>query len=160
MNPTKPTHINIGCGTNILPDFANYDLHPSDKPGAYFLDITHPLPFETDSADFILIEHCLEHVNAPDGFRFMREACRVLKLDGVLRVCVPHLERVNKKKAADLIINHGHLMVYSLDSLVSMLIAAGFVFAVKTERKPCDGHWRVIGEELDNLETLRVEARV
>lgn len=141
--------LNLGCGGNILPGFENHD---SD------VDISRPLPWKDNSVDFILLEHCLEHVNGPDGFRFMREANRILKPGGALRICVPQLSRVTDEKKIDLIVNHGHQMVYCYENLHLMLVAAGFQDTQITERKPCDGHWKVIGEPLDTAETLRVEA--
>lgn len=141
--------LNLGCGGNILEGWSNHDAD---------VDITKPLPWKDNIADFILIEHCLEHVTGPEGFRFMKEAHRVLKPGGVLRICVPQLRYVDNRKREDLIVNHGHLMVYCPDNLTFMLAAAGFPTVEDTKRKDCDGHWKVIGMELDTAETLRIEA--
>lgn len=143
--------INLGCGSNVLAGWHNHD---------WDVDITKHLPWENDSADMIFIEHCLEHVTGPEGFRFMKEAHRVLKPTGVLRICVPQLAKVANAKKADLIVNHGHLMVYCHENLTLMLEAAGFFpeNIIGTGRKEIDGHWKVIGEPLDTAETLRVEA--
>lgn len=143
--------INLGCGTNRLPaPWANYDRE---------LDIRKPLPFASNSAETICIEHCMEHVNGPEAFRFMVEAHRVLKQNGKLRISVPELARLPREKCKDIICNHGHLMVYNLENLTAMLWTAGFVFAVKVPRdEAIDGHWKIIGREQDELETLRVEA--
>lgn len=142
--------INLGCGTNQLPaPWRNYDLD---------LDITNPLPFATDSVDFILIEHCLEHVNSAHGMRFMIEAHRVLKSAGTLRICVPQLIRLSHAKRRDICINHGHEMVYCWENISLMLAAAGFSHVHSTDAKEIDGHWKVIGREADEQETLRVEA--
>lgn len=143
--------LNLGCGGNIL---AGWENHDSD------VDITKPLPYPDNSAEFILAEHVVEHTTGPEGFRFMREAHRVLEPGGTLRICVPELARLDNPKRADIICNHGHLMVYCWESLFLMLQAAGFSpnKIVGTERKECDGHWKVIGEPLDTAETLRVEA--
>lgn len=160
MTTTLPRRLNLGCGDNVLTGWENYDLSLSRKEfGVKYLDITKGLPFAEESIDYILIEHCLEHVSGPDAFMFMVSAHRVLKLNGILRICVPEITRVPKAKARDLICGHGHLMVYNLHNLVRMLEVAGFIFSVKTDRAECDGHWRVIGKELDDAETLRVEAR-
>jgi len=143
--------LNLGCGTNKLPHpWKNHDRD---------LDITKPLPYKSDSVDVIFIEHCLEHVTGPQGFRFMQEAFRVLRKGGTLRICVPELARVDQAKRVDLIVNHGHLMVYCWENLNLMLRAAGFAPDIRiTDRKGIDGHWKVIGRELDDAETLRVEA--
>ncbi len=57
-------------------------------------DITKPLPFKNDSVDFIFIEHVLEHVTPLQGFRFLKEAHRVLKPKGVIRVIVPDVKKI------------------------------------------------------------------
>ncbi len=153
MSPQKDVILlQLGCGENRLPPpWRNYD---------YDMDITKPLPFADNSARIVFIEHCLEHVSGPDGFRFMKEAHRILEPQGVLRICVPELERMEATKKEDLIVNHGHLMVYCWENLLQMLLAAGFHHdnIRLSERMKCDGHWRVIGVEEDDRETLRVEA--
>ena len=143
--------LNLGCGDNKLPcPWENYDRG---------VDITKPLPWKDWDAQFILLEHTLEHVTGPEGYRFMKEAHRILCPGGILRICVPVLNDIaDLKKREDLIINHGHLMVYSWESLSLMLEAAGFKDVTMCGRKECDGHWKVIGKELDDAETLRVEA--
>lgn len=142
--------INLGCGSNRLDGWKNYDSE---------LDFTKPLPFESDSADFILIEHALEHCDMRQAFLFMEEAHRVLKPGGVLRICVPHLDRISDiAHCRDLIVGHGHQAIWSLSTMVTALQIAGFDTVTETLRKECDGHWRVIGEIKDEIETLRVEA--
>ena len=150
--------INIGCGTNVLEGWENYELQPNPLSGIGELDITKPLPFQDASVDFILIEHVLEHVTGPQAFRFMQEAHRVLCKDGILRICVPWLAYLTKEERVGIITLHGHLMVYSNNSLYLMLDTAGFAVVRTTCRRECDGHWRVIGKALDHRETLRVEA--
>lgn len=141
---------NFGCGGNRIPGWENFDAD---------VDITKPLPFPDRSAAFILAEHVVEHVSAPDGFRFFEECFRMLQPGGVLRICVPHLDRIqDRAHCRDLIVGHGHLVVFDLPILITLLQLAGFDSVAETGRKPCDGHWRVIGEAKDDLETLRVEA--
>ena len=84
----------------ILLDIANncrhapwvtIDLEPSAD---IQLNITKDcLPFETNSVDFIYSSHTLEHI-WPDRLSFvLGEFYRVLKSDGVLRVCVPDMKK-------------------------------------------------------------------
>ena len=90
----------------------------------------------------------------------MEEALRVLKPGGILRICVPVLARLDRTHARDIITGHGHQMVYNLGNMVDMLLIAGFekVYEVPID-KSVDGHWRVIGEDKDHKETMRVEAK-
>lgn len=78
----------------------------------------------------------------------------------MLRVCVPVLDKItDKNHARDLVVSHGHEVVMTLEVVTQLLLLAGFSYVVKTIRKECDGHWKVIGIEKDDIETLRVEAR-
>lgn len=149
---TEPMkRLNLGAGGNILKDWENHD---SD------VDITKPLPWVFDTIDMIAIEHCVEHVSCPDGFRFFEECHRILKPDGVLRVCVPHLDRIqDKAHCRDLIVGHGHQVVFNLPLLINLLHLSGFRVVREVPFNPdIDGHWKVIGEGKDLIETLRVEA--
>ena len=154
MNCCKRRNMNIQfcCGGNRLEGFNNYDAD---------IDITQPLPFYDNSASLVFIEHGLEHINSHDALRFCREVYRILKPDGRLRVCVPELERIeDRAHAADLILGHGHQMIYSQASLFNLLWTAGFdrLKIRTTGRAEIDSHWKVISKEKDDLETLRMEA--
>lgn len=143
--------IQFGCGSNLLDGWTNHDRD---------VDITKRLPYGDGVADVVFIEHCLEHVNGSDAFKFMEEAHRILKPGGILRICVPHLDRITDvAHCRDLIVNHGHQMVYNEGNMITMLQIAGFDSVSIVDRAPCDSHWKVIGEAKDEIETLRVEAR-
>jgi predicted SAM-dependent methyltransferase len=141
--------IQFGCGGNFLTGWKNHD---------YDVNIIRPLPYGDAVADFVFIEHCIEHVTGPEAFRFMKEVRRILKDGGTFRVCVPELARLDREAAEDIIVNHGHLQVFSEETLRLMLQTAGFRQIVRTERSDIDSHWRVIGKEKDDKETLRMEA--
>lgn len=143
--------LNLGCGSNIIPGWRNHD---SD------LDFTKPLPFRDNSVEFINIEHALEHTNTAKAFLFMEEALRVLVPGGILRICVPHLDRItDRAHCRDLIVGNGHEAVYNFSTICIMLQIAGFETVTETGRAECDGHWKVIGEAKDDIESLRVEAK-
>jgi predicted SAM-dependent methyltransferase len=144
--------LNLGCGGNTLEGFENHDAD---------VDISKALPWKDESVDFILAEHVFEHVTPPDGMRFLTECLRILKRGGVLRLCVPVIGvHLKHDHARDLIVGHGHLQALDRNIVITMLWAAGFELPKIqiTGRKDCDGHFRVIGKELDDLETLRIEA--
>lgn len=140
--------LNLGAGGNILPGFENHDAE---------IDITKPLPWGDDTVDFILIEHCLEHVSGPDALRFLDEAKRILKPGGILRVCMPVLDNLKREHGRDIVLGHGHLVPYSRDSMERLIWLCGFKDYYHSERKECDGHHLAIGVEKDDIETCRIE---
>lgn len=82
----KKMKVNLGCGNKKLIGFVNVDLF--GEP-----DIKHdlncsPYPFRSNSVDFILCEHCLEHLKEPE--LFFREIHRILKIGGIAKIVVPH----------------------------------------------------------------------
>lgn len=146
-------YIQFACGANQLEGWENHDTDCDlDKL---------PLPFPDDHADRIFIEHGIEHFTCEHGVKLLEEFRRILKPGGVLRVCIPvvgvHLKRDHCK---DLLVGHGHKTAYDRNIAISMLWAAGFLLPdIKiTERHDTDGHWKQIGKEMDDEETLRIEA--
>jgi SAM-dependent methyltransferase len=68
------------------------DIKPQ-KPDVIKMDLTRPFPIESDSQDFLLLFHVLEHL--PDPSMCLQEACRILKPGGRLIGAVPFLHRVH-----------------------------------------------------------------
>ncbi len=68
------------------------DVEPQ-SPGVIKLDLTRPFPIDSDSQDFLLLFHVLEHL--PDPSVCLQEACRILKPGGRLIGAVPFLHRVH-----------------------------------------------------------------
>lgn len=142
--------LHLGCGGNLIRGWANHDSE---------VDISKPLPFGSASADEIFSEHCFEHVSPQEGFAFLEECRRVLVPGGRLRLCIPVLERLDVAHGRDIILGHGHRGVYTAESIKQMLRIAGFSGIIETGfREETDGHWRVIGQARDSVETCRVEA--
>lgn len=86
----QKTKIHLGCGSNIFQGWDNYDYLPA--PGAYFIDLTKPLEFDSNSVDFIFFEHTLEHFDEVDGYNLLKQFFRVLKNGGVARIITPSLD--------------------------------------------------------------------
>lgn len=143
--------IQFGCGGNKLEGFQNFDIE---------LDVTKPpYPFRDGSAKFIFSEHMLEHCEGPDFLRFLDECIRILKPGGSIRLCMPVIhQRLKREHARDLILGHGHLAAYTPELIETFLWAAGFRSINQTGRLDIDGHWKTIGQSLDDIETFRVEA--
>jgi predicted SAM-dependent methyltransferase len=57
-----------------------------------WLDLRNRLPFADGSARLIYCSHVLEHLYPEDAIRLLREMCRVLAQDGVVRLAVPSFE--------------------------------------------------------------------
>jgi predicted SAM-dependent methyltransferase len=164
--------LNLGCGGNILQGWENHDMD---------MDITKPLPYEDNSIDFILIEHCVEHTTTPDAVRFFMEAHRVLKPEGKLRVAVPNAHQIydeadeaylkwHKKSGfgdgsrrgavKSILLDHGHLSAWDYNILFACLYAAGFELGHIGLRdfSELEGHGKVIGDHNNRIETIIMEA--
>lgn len=169
--------LNFGCGSNILQGWENYDAE---------LDITKPLPFPDNSIDFIFNEHVLEHITQREGYSFFKECKRILKSGGVVRTATPSLTKVaynendeyrnfiRSMKWGDgkpgcgietILFQHEHKCVYTADGLIAILYSLGFqakeVELYQSEFPDLvnvEGHYRVIGRSLNDMETFCVEA--
>jgi predicted SAM-dependent methyltransferase len=146
-----PVKIHVGCGGNKLDGWNNTDFD--------VVDIRNPLPWGDGIADIIFAEHVVEHISCAETLRFFDECRRVLKKDGVLRICVPVARiTLDRDHLRDLILGHGHMQVMSYEVLHTLFIAAGFTIDAVTDRKEMDSHWKAIGKDKDDIETLRMEA--
>lgn len=175
--------INLGCGTNKLDGWQNYDSE---------VDITKMLPFVNDSADFVFAEHVVEHVTYEQALSFFAECHRVLRVGGVCRIAVPSVVRVWREATPDymrftrkwsrpvnetepmlrrasmmnILFMHGHKAPWTQELLLASLFYAGFD-VVKPftpghseieELRGVEGHGRVISEYFNWIETVVVEA--
>jgi len=84
---------NLGCGSQICPDWINIDLVRTG-PGVVAHDLSTGIPLPDASCEVVYHSHVLEHLRRPDAQFFMRECFRVLKPGGILRVSVPDLEQI------------------------------------------------------------------
>jgi predicted SAM-dependent methyltransferase len=121
----KNSYINFGAG-NPVNGWINLDSSPYFRINPFFhnilsflrisqrslsyLDMSYQyykfdsqkrLPFKTNSCDAIFTSHVLEHLSVEENQNFFKEAKRVLKKGGVVRVIVPNLE--SKIKLTDYI---------------------------------------------------------
>jgi predicted SAM-dependent methyltransferase len=87
--------LNLGCGGTFHPDWINIDLF-STSPQVTAHDVRKGIPYPDGYFDVVYHSHVLEHMSASQGRLFMREALRVLKPGGTVRVVVPDLERIAK----------------------------------------------------------------
>ena len=84
--------LQLGCGSNILPNWINTDAEA--RPGVEALDFTKRLPFHDATIDAVFCEHTIEHVTKPEAVQMMGEVRRVLRPGGAFRVVTPSLEKI------------------------------------------------------------------
>jgi predicted SAM-dependent methyltransferase len=71
--------------------------HWENVPGWLILnemqqDITKKLFFPTNSIQVIFLEHVFEHIEFDDAIKFLKEAKRVLRKNGMIRIISPSIE--------------------------------------------------------------------
>jgi predicted SAM-dependent methyltransferase len=88
---TREAKINLGCGHNVLPGWLNVDIE-GGRHGRVYMDLTRPWPLPDDAFDAVLCEHMIEHVPRESGRHVIREAFRVLKPGGQIRIVTPDLD--------------------------------------------------------------------
>jgi len=83
----EPVRLNLGCGEILLDGYINVDMYQK-HPNILNVDLNKlPLPFDTGSADEILISHIVEHLDQP--YEFIMDCTRILKKNGKLVVRLP-----------------------------------------------------------------------
>ena len=84
--------LNWGCGSVGEPGWINSDI--KDGPGVDIsCDIREGLPLESDSIDYAVSIHALPEVPYDAQVPVLKELRRVLKPGGVLRLCLPDIDR-------------------------------------------------------------------
>ncbi|HEY0735287.1 MAG TPA: methyltransferase domain-containing protein [Herpetosiphonaceae bacterium] len=83
--------LQLGTGTNPLDGWLNTDIVPAGS-GVVFLDSTKRFPIEDATFDYVFSEHHIEHLSYTEGLVTLREAFRVLRPGGRIRIATPSLE--------------------------------------------------------------------
>jgi predicted SAM-dependent methyltransferase len=83
--------LNVGSGASPYPHFINIDINLARRPDMW-LDVRHGTPFATGTVDAIYTRHVLEHFYHDELTRVLRDAHRVLRPSGGIRILVPSLE--------------------------------------------------------------------
>lgn len=86
-------YLNLGCGRRFHPAWTNVDFVSTDE-SIIAHNLTQGIPFPDASFDVVYHSHLLEHFTKKEAESFIRECCRVLRPQGVLRVVVPDLEQI------------------------------------------------------------------
>lgn len=88
---TRHERLHLGCGAVRLEGWLNTDI----RVGAELVvDVALPLPFRRNRFSAIYSEHLVEHLPLWQVDRFLRNAHRVLRPGGVMRIAMPDLSEV------------------------------------------------------------------
>lgn len=140
------------------------------------MDASKPMRLDANTVDLMVSSHMLEHLAWNDGLAFLKEAYRVLKPGGVLRLSVPDAEKIvnyykeNKLQMFDelnvvskqnpcqsfkmwSLLFEGHKIAYDWNSLHKIGTEAGFSVKRKNFN---EGHKQIIAETMDFLPDLSV----
>jgi predicted SAM-dependent methyltransferase len=135
-------------------------------------NLAYGIPLPDESTDYVYSSHFLEHLPRDTGQRLIREAHRILKPGGTVRICVPDLElaiaeylRGSKERALDYFYEwsvpgqfNRHQFMFDFDLLSSLLSSVGFTSIERSAyRQGRTPDLSVLDNRPD--ETLYVEAR-
>jgi predicted SAM-dependent methyltransferase len=183
MQTILGNRVNIGCGRTPTQDWRNYDnsfsialgkipmvarliscfkllaesqvkfIEDSRKFNIQHADASKHIPLESGCVDVLYSSHMLEHLSKQEVSRFLQEALRVLRADGILRLAVPnlryHVNNYLRTEDADALVealfltsakpvnlidriryifvgDRHHQWMYDGKSLCKLLLASGF----------------------------------
>jgi len=84
----KPLKLNLGCGSNKLPDYVNIDGEASCKPDVLH-NILEKFPYKAGAAEEIVMFHCIEHIHRSLHPKLLIEIWRLLQPGGSLIISYP-----------------------------------------------------------------------
>lgn len=141
--PVKPIKLNLGCRTKPLPTYINVDIDPQNPYADVTDDALKLDKFADNSVDLIEAVHMFEHLSQLDSQDALKVWRRKLKVNGIVRLSVPDMEKcsalllLTKNKNAVKSMFYGsqrgdqwdyHKSLHTKESLSQDLKAAGFSF--------------------------------
>jgi predicted SAM-dependent methyltransferase len=82
--------LQLGTSNNVLEGWLNTDIVPNHRSVVY-LNATRRFPFKSNTFDYIMAEHMIEHIEYPAAQFMLRECYRVLRPEGRVRFATPDL---------------------------------------------------------------------
>jgi len=76
--------LNLGCGPHKIEGFQNWDLEHGQ-------DLRKPFPIPSQSVEFIVTEHFVEHLTKSEAIAFFRECYRVMDRSAIMLISMPDL---------------------------------------------------------------------
>lgn len=154
MHGAGSKRLNIGSQGNYLDGWLNTDVWASPE-GVAFLDATKKFPFSDASFDYVYSEHMIEHITYDQADFMVKEAWRILKPGGKIRIATPSLDKFitfsgNEKTVSDyfekhvrptynkpvtcsndyllnyIFYNFYHKFIYGKSSITQLLVTNGF----------------------------------
>ncbi len=89
LKKNRSTKLHVGCGKNRFAGWINADIAPNAE---LIIFLQKRLPLKSGSLDRIYTEHVLEHASYQTGVLFLKEAYRILRKNGVIRIAMPDLD--------------------------------------------------------------------
>jgi len=120
--------LHVGCANRYYEGFINSDMRSSWKRKPHKLDIVmnlgDPWPYEDESIDGIVGMHVFQQLTWRELLVAFREAYRVLKKGGVLRMGCPMVEI--EDRSLDYLLGWNNINLFSNDLLKKVLTRIGF----------------------------------
>lgn len=136
--------LNIGCGNKAIGNSIGLDCQQNAAAAVIVAD-ARQLPIRSESLDYIVSCHCLEHLR--DGpLEVFREWVRCLKIGAALAVCVPDGAddpeyALNYQVPQGKHIDGQHVNIFTVATLIAYMRQAGLdnVWANVEDREP---YWK------------------
>lgn len=88
--------LNIGCGNYPINNFINVDICPKNNV-VLLMDAGKPfVRYDNNTFNYIYSCHLIEHLTILEFENYLSETYRVLKPNGVHRICFPSLDMISK----------------------------------------------------------------
>lgn len=98
-------NLNLGCGRQIKEGYVNIDRNKTESVDVV-CDFSKGLPFKDNSFGYLFSKYVIEHIE--DVVGIMREIHRIMKVDGIAHIEVPHCSWIKHYVCFD----HKHFFTY------------------------------------------------